>query len=87
MNLEGMPTYKNPERYELAIKAADLGQNDRDIARIMVIDDQSRKAFGFFSVKLVNGRVRFTLTVKKNNQKETIKHATGDWVSLADRFV
>jgi hypothetical protein len=57
-----------------------LTDSDKTITRVAVEDEAGNRAIGFLSAKLVNGRVRFTLTVKKNKCKETITHATADWV-------
>lgn len=57
-----------------------LTDSDKTIARVVVEDESGNRAIGFLSAKLVNGRVRFTLTTKKNRHKETTTHATADWV-------
>jgi hypothetical protein len=65
------------------INLADLeGGSSLTIGRVVVKDQKERKAICFLSVRLVNGRIKYILTVKKgkDGKKETIKEATADWV-------
>lgn len=50
------------------------------LARVVVEDDRGLRATGFFSMRLVKGRIKYSVTVKKNNCKETEATATADWV-------
>lgn len=50
------------------------------LSRVVVEDDRGLRATGFFSMRLVKGRIKYSVTVKKNNCKETEATATADWV-------
>lgn len=69
------------DRIDHTRKKSDLadGRNG-DITRVVVEDERGCRAIGFLTVKLVRGRVKFELTVKKHRGKETITGAVADWV-------
>jgi hypothetical protein len=67
------------ERLDCELKAANL-VHDRDIIRVVVENDEGLRGIAFLSVKIVNGRPKFTLTTKKNHGNETVTAATADWM-------
>jgi hypothetical protein len=66
------------ERIEQRLEKSTLKDRD-DIIRVVVEDEKGRSAIAFLSARLANGRVKFTLTTKKN-KSEGMVHSTADWM-------
>jgi hypothetical protein len=77
---------------QIHIDATDLrALCGRSIARVVVENAEGLRAVAFIDARTVHGRIKFTLTVKKNGRSrlmhpekdrfdETIVHATADWI-------
>ena len=70
------------DRIDHTIKITDLPEDggSQDICRIVVENEQGCRGIAFLDVRIVRGRPKFTLTVKKHRGKETITGAVADWV-------
>jgi hypothetical protein len=68
------------DRIDHTIKSSDLDDRSKDICRVVVENDKGERGIAFLSVKIVNGRPKFTLTAKKSHGNETVTAATADWM-------
>ena len=66
----------NDDKYN----TSDFGESWKEINRIIVEDERGMRAIAFVSDRIERGRIKFGLTVKKNNYKETKANATADWI-------
>ena len=58
----------------------------QSVIRVVVVDDKHRRATGFLSVRGQHSRVKFCLTVKKqDNRKALIRDVTADWSKPANQ--